>query len=374
MNDEFVDLASRALEDLVRGLTEVDFDVRLARGHAFAGTDVKRHASPTPVGNFGAQCDKGFGVARRVDALLIPVSGYGVAIHIACCILAADHVLAQCFGGPALEGAQHLELFVTDGVSVGVDGWLHRNRAQQLQRVVLHHVAHRTGAFVKAATLFHTQLFGHGDLDVGDVLAPPQGLEQRVAKSQCKQVLHRGLAQVVVDAKDLLFLEHLAHGCVDRAVGRQVVAQRLFEHDACFGGVQATGGELLTHRGEQARRGGQVHDHAVSLALGQAGLETGVVFGLGQVHAHIAQQGGKAGELFVVGALVTIDLCELGLDVVAVLLVAQVIAAHADDAPTLRQSAVTEGLEQGGHEFAPDQIAGAAKENEIECHVGYWVT
>ena len=46
------------------------------------------------------------------------------------------------------------------------------------------------------------------DLDVGDVLAAPQRLEQRIAEAQREQVLHRGLAQVVVDAEDLLLAEH----------------------------------------------------------------------------------------------------------------------------------------------------------------------
>jgi hypothetical protein len=60
---------------------------------------------------------------------------------------------------------------------VRVDRWLHANRAQQLQRVVLHHVAQCAGGLVKGPALFHAQLFGNGDLDVGDVLAPPQRLE-----------------------------------------------------------------------------------------------------------------------------------------------------------------------------------------------------
>ena len=154
---------------------------------------------------------------------------------------------------------------------MGVDRRLHGNGAQQLQRMVLHHVAQGAGGFVKAAAFFHTQLFGHGDLDVGDVLTPPQGLKQGVAKAQRKQVLHRGLAQVVVDAEDLLLFEDLAHRLVDGAVGGQIVAQRFFQHDAGLGGVQTIGGELLADGGEQAGRGGQIHHHAVGLALGQTG-------------------------------------------------------------------------------------------------------
>jgi len=172
----------------------------------------------------------------------------------------------------------------------------------------------------------------------------------------------------VVDAEDLLLFEGQAHRMVDGAVGGQVVAQWFFEHDARFGRVQTAGGELLAHGGEQAGRGGQIHHHMVGLALGQAAGQRRIGFGLGQVHAHVAEQGGEAGELFRVGALVALDLLKARLDLLAVLLVAQTVTAHTDDAATFGQTAVAVGLKQGGHEFAPDQIASAAEENQIKSH------
>jgi hypothetical protein len=201
------------------------------------------------------------------------------------------------------------------------------------------------------------------------VLAPPQGFKQGIAKTHGKQVLHRWLAQVVVDAEDLLLFEDLAHGFVDGPVGGQVVAQWLFQHDAGLGRVQAVGGELFAHGGEQAGGGGQVHHHGVGLALGQARRQRGVGLWLGQVHAHVAQQAGKAVELFGFGALVALDLLKARLDLLAVLFVAQLVAAHADDAASFGQGIVAKGLEQGGHEFAPDQVAGAPKEDQIKSHV-----
>ena len=263
--------------------------MRLARCHALAGADVKRHASPAPVGDLGAQGDKGFGAAGGVDAFFFQVAWHGLAVHIARAVLATDHVLAQGLRRPAFEGAQHFEFFIADRIGMGIDGRFHGDGAQQLQRMVLHHVAQRAGGFVKAAAFFHAQFFGNGDLDVGDVLAPPQGLEQGIAKAHGKQVLHRRLAQVMVDAKDLLLFKDLAHRFVDGAVGSQVVAQWFFQHDAGLGRVQSVVGELLTHRGEQAGRGGQVHHHMVSFALGQARFQGGIGLGLGQIHADIAQ-------------------------------------------------------------------------------------
>ena len=106
------------------------------------------------------------------------------------------------------------------------------------------------------------------------------------------------------------------------------MSQWFFQHNACLRRVQTAGGELLAHGGEQAGRGGQVHHHAVGFALGQACFQLGVGFGVGQVHAHVAQQAGKAGKLFAVGAFGTVDLFETHLNLLTVLFVAQVVAAH----------------------------------------------
>ena len=130
--------------------------------------------------------------------------------------------------------------------------------------MVLHHVTQCTSGFVKRAPLFHAQLFGNGDLDVGDVLASPQRLKQGIAKPQGEQVLHGGFAQVMVNAVNLLFGKNLAHGVVDSAVAGQVMAQRLFQHHPGVGGVESGGGQLLTNGGEQTGGSGQVHDHGVN--------------------------------------------------------------------------------------------------------------
>ena len=106
----------------------------------------------------------------------------------------------------------------------------------------------------------------------------------------------------------------------------------------------------------------------VGVALGQAAGQGCIGLGLGQVHAHVAQQAGKAGKLFGLGPFVALDLFKTGLNLLAVLFVAQVVPAHADDATAFRQGVVAVGLKQGGHEFAPDEVTGAAKENQIKSH------
>ena len=66
-------------------------------------------------------------------------------------------------------------------------------------------------------------------VDVGGV---PQRFEHDVGKAQGQQVLHRFLAEIVIDAEDALFREGGRHGIVDLAAGFQVRPQRLFQPDA----------------------------------------------------------------------------------------------------------------------------------------------
>ena len=129
--------------------------------------------------------------------------------------------------------------------------------------MVLDHVAQRPGAAVEVAARADADRLGQRDLDVGDALAPPERLEQGVAEAQRHQVLHRRLAEVVVDAERLLLAEHRAHDAVDLARARQVVAERLLEHDANLRPVQAGGAELRADGGEEVGAGREVHHHDV---------------------------------------------------------------------------------------------------------------
>jgi hypothetical protein len=51
------------------------------------------------------------------------------------------------------------------------------------------------------------EVLGGGDLDVVDVVAVPHRLEQEVGEAEREDVLHRLLAEVVVDAEDLRLAE-----------------------------------------------------------------------------------------------------------------------------------------------------------------------
>ena len=81
-----------------------------------------------------------------------------------------------------------------------------------------------------------------------------------------------------------------------------------------------------------------------------------------------SKQGGKARELVLRRPLVQFHRVKARLDAAAVIVRTQRFAANADDAAVGGQCAVAEGLKQRGHQFAPGQIAGATKKNEVETH------
>lgn len=76
------------------------------------------------------------------------------------------------------------------------------------------------------------QRFGCADLDAVDVVAVPQRLEDAVREAQHENVLHRFLAQIVVDAVNVPLGENIAQQSVQLAGRFEVAPERLFDHDA----------------------------------------------------------------------------------------------------------------------------------------------
>ena len=75
--------------------------------------------------------------------------------------------------------------------------------------MVLHHVTQGTGGLVKRATLFHPQLLGDRDLDIGNRLAPPEWLKQGIAKA----LLYQGPTVAVAASLAVLNLKEVVQ-CV----------------------------------------------------------------------------------------------------------------------------------------------------------------
>ena len=81
--------------------------------------------------------------------------------------------------------------------------------------MVLDHVTDRAGAIVEADPAFEADGFGDGDLDMLDPALAPQRFEQAVGEAERKQVLHRLLAEIMIDPEGPVLGEDPCHRVVD---------------------------------------------------------------------------------------------------------------------------------------------------------------
>ena len=88
-----------------------------------------------------------------------------------------------------------------------------------MQQVVLNHVSGRTDAVVVTGTPADTNVLGHCDLHVVDVVGVPKWLIHLVGKTQSQDVLHGLFAEVVIDAENRVCREHRFDNVVQLASG-----------------------------------------------------------------------------------------------------------------------------------------------------------
>ena len=314
----------------------------------------------------------------RIHAGLPAVAALRRAADTARRVLSAHRAGVRIVQRQSAHGLQHVDLLVAQLLGLVVDQRLHRDQAQQLQQVILHHVAQRARAVVIATAGPHPVVFRHRDLHVIDVAAVPDRLEQRVGEAQRQDVLHRLLAEIVIDAVDLAFVEHLAQLAIQRGGGRQVAPERLLHHDAIALA-------LLRHPGRAQPRGDQPEhirrrrevEHArrrrAEILLGRvdARREGGVGRVLVETAAQVFDLRHETRPLRGIGAAATRMRRHRLLDLAAerILLAA---ARHADDQESLRHVAVEVQVVQRRQQLAPREIARGAKDRDhhrsLHCH------
>src|SRR6185369_15247958 len=124
--------------------------------------------------------------------------------------------------------------------------------------MVLHHVANSSGLVIKRGAALDAEVFGHGDLHAFHIMAVPEGLEQRIGEAEEQHVVHRFLAEVMIDPKYSLFVESLEQDPVELLCGQEVGAEGLFHDDTSAGARAARLTELLHDSSEHGRRDGQI--------------------------------------------------------------------------------------------------------------------
>ena len=104
--------------------------------------------------------------------------------------------------------------------------------------MVLHHVAQRARVLVVTRPRADAFLLGDRDLHVIDVLLVEQRLEDAVREPHHENVLDRFLPEIVIDAVDVLLVEDARDRVVDLACALQIVADRLFDDEACHAAIR----------------------------------------------------------------------------------------------------------------------------------------
>ena len=171
--------------------------------------------------------------------------------------MAGDAVVGDSRGSDRVERAQHLDLLVAHRGRVEVGRRLHRDQGEQLQHVVLDHVAKRAGALVIIDPPLQPDRLADGDLDMIDMRAVPQRLEHQIGKPQRQQILHRFLAEIMIDPENPVLGESRGDRVIDLAARSEVESQGLFEREPDIVRGKADCGKASDDRLEQARCGRQ---------------------------------------------------------------------------------------------------------------------
>src|SRR5437016_8516031 len=98
---------------------------------------------------------------------------------------------------------QSLGLLIADRVGMESDRRLHGDQSEQLHHVIGNHVAQGAGSIEITATLFDADCFSIRDLDVIDVTAVPDRLEDCVIEAEDHDVLYSLFAKIVIDSVNL---------------------------------------------------------------------------------------------------------------------------------------------------------------------------
>jgi hypothetical protein len=129
--------------------------------------------------------------------------------------------------GPARNSATWASLIV---FGLAPRRRLHRGRGDDLHEVVDDDVAQRADGVVEVPAILDAEVLGHRDLHALDVVAVPDGLEDRVREPQEEDLLEAHLPEVVVDPVELRLVDGLVQLVGERAGGLAVVPERLLDH------------------------------------------------------------------------------------------------------------------------------------------------
>src|SRR5579863_8944012 len=98
--------------------------------------------------------------------------------------------------------------------------------------MVLDHIADRASLVVKSSSTLNAKILRHRDLDALHVISVPEGLNKSVGEAECQHIVHGALSEIVVDTKDVGFVEYTEQDPVQFLRRGQIVPKGLLDDDA----------------------------------------------------------------------------------------------------------------------------------------------
>ena len=170
----------------------------------------------------------------------------------------------------------------------------------------------------------------------------------------------------MIDPVDLLLVEHLADGGVDRLRGPEILAERLLQDDAGARRDEVVGLELVGDDLEQFRRGGEIEGAHPVEPIGDQALQRAPAGIASRIDLRVVDAPEEAPERRVVQPLFGDEGAQRLLDQVAEGRAGQVLAGDADDARRIGELIVALAHEQRREQLAVGEIPRAAEHDDVE--------
>jgi hypothetical protein len=202
---------------------------------------------------------------------------------------------------------------------------------------------------------------------VVDDLAAPGPLDHRVGEPEDQDVLHRLLAEVMVDPEHLRLVENSARDAVELARACQVMADRLLNHDPRLFPEPRLADPLDDRRKGRGRRRAIEEPPAPGAKVGVEGEEALAQRPEG---LWVVERRGDVGKLSSerlpasVVKPVAGELLDPAAGPLAEVRVVEAAAARADDRVALRQQPLVGQVVEGREQLAARQIAGRAEDDD----------
>ena len=185
-----------------------------------------------------------------------------------------------------MDRTKDLHPLVPERIRILGNGRLHGKQRDDLEQVVLDHVADRADVVVEPPPALDTEGLSHGDLDPANVVPIPHGFEHGVGETEDHEVLDRFLAEEVVDPVHAFLAEVSMHDVVQGIGGGGIAPEWLLEHDPPRN-VEACVREPFDDLVEQRGRNREIR-HRTPRTIGSLGdVEEGLPVAV--VTRHVAQ-------------------------------------------------------------------------------------